>query len=303
MRGLLVPRTLRILCLASAVASAACAGSGLGSPAVVPDQQADVYLYTQGARALERGRWLVAREYLRRLVDTYPTSQYRQDAKLGIGDSYLGEKRIDADILGVNEFKEFLRFYPLAARADYAQYRLAYGQMRQVLSPERDQTATTDALREFKVFLDAYPNSPYTPEVIRLQRETRDRMSRSELMVGRHYYRARWYPGTVARLEALLAEDPTFTGRDGAYFYLAEAYVKVNRTADAKTFYQKVLDEFRVSEYREEADKRLALLANAPPVPAATPATPAAAAAAPPAPPPPDATSSTVQPAPASGPR
>ncbi len=122
-----IAHTRRLLFVATLVlgASALSACGGGEPPTVVPDQEADTYLFTQGARALERGRWLTAREYLRRLVDTYPTSQHRQDAKLGIGDSYLGEKRVESDILAVGEFREFLRFYPLAARADYAQYRLA----------------------------------------------------------------------------------------------------------------------------------------------------------------------------------
>ena len=34
-----------------------------------------------------------SREYFRQLVDSYPQSQYRADAKLGLGDTYLGEKQ------------------------------------------------------------------------------------------------------------------------------------------------------------------------------------------------------------------
>lgn len=269
--------------------TAACGGGG--EPAVVPDQQADIYLFQQGTQALERRRWLSAREYFRRLVDTYPTSPRRQDAKLGIGDSYLGERRVESDVLAVGEFREFLRFYPLAARADYAQYRLAYGQVRQVLAPERDQTATLDALRELGVFLTNYPNSKYTAEVVKLQREMRDHLSQSEFLVGRHYYRSRWYVGSVARLEALLKADPQFTGRDGVYFFLAEAYNKQNRTAEARTYYQKLLDEFRVSEYLEDAGKRLAVLGPAKaddptPAGAAAPSASTAATAPPPPPPP-----------------
>lgn len=255
--------------------SAAC--SSVDQFALPPDseQRPDAFLYTRGAEALEAGHWLTAREYFRRLVDTYPTSEHRQDARLGIGDSYLGERRIESDILAAGEFREFLRFYPLAERADYAQYRLALSQVRQMLSPERDQTATREALRELEVFVSNYPTSQYLPDVIKLQRETRDRLSESEFLIGRHYYRTRWYPGAVSRLESLLETDPQYTGRDGAYFYLAEAYARLARTADARTYYQKVLDEFAVSEYLEDAKKRLATLGE--PTEAETAAQPPAA--------------------------
>ena len=254
-----VRRSLAVVALTVAAGSFVGCG-GRNAPTVVPDQEADTYLFTEGTRALEARRWLTAREYFRRLVDTYPTSRHRQDAKLGIGDSYLGERRIESDVLAVGEFREFLRFYPLSPRADYAQYRLALAQSRQMLSPERDQTATQETLKELKVFTTNYPASQYLPEVLKLERETRDHLSESEFLVGRHYYRSRWYTGAVKRLEDLLKTDPQFTGRDGAYFFLGEAYSKQNKYAEARTYYQKVLDEFRVSEYLDDAKKRLATI-------------------------------------------
>ena len=132
-----------------------------------------------------------------------------------------------------------------------------------MLAPQRDQTATRDALRELQVFIDSYPDSQYLPEVLRLQREARDRLSESEFLVGRHYYRTRWYPGAITRLENLLETDPQYTGRDGAYFYLAEAYARQNRLEDARAYYRRLLDEFAVSEYLDDARKRLANLPEA----------------------------------------
>jgi outer membrane protein assembly factor BamD len=149
-----------------------------------------------------------------------------------------------------------------------------------MLAPERDQTATLEALREFRVFLATYPDSKYRQEVLRLERETRDRLSESEFLVGRQYYRMRWYVGAVQRLEALLKEDPQYTGRDGAYFYLGEAFRRQEKLPEARAYYQRVIDEFRVSEYREDATKRLAELgpsavAGSKPAPAAAPPAPA----------------------------
>jgi outer membrane protein assembly factor BamD len=273
-------RRLLLVCslvLAGALAAACASGSGGLTQTPPPDVEPDQFLYQRGTEALENGRWLTAREYFRRLVDTYPTSRFRQDARLGIGDSYLGERRIDSDILAAGEFREFLRFYPLAERADYAQYRLALSQVRQMLSPQRDQTATREALRELQVFLDNYPNSQYLPEVTALQRQARDRLSESEFQVGRHYFRTRWYPGAITRLEELLKVDPQFTGRDGVYFFLAESYAKMNRFDEARTYYQRLLEEYAVSEYLGDARKRLQRL------PESAPAEPAPATSAAPA--------------------
>lgn len=266
--------------------AAACASGGSLSEDPPPDVEPDTFLYERGAEALANNRWVTARLYFERLVDTYPTSRYRLDARLGIGDSYLGERRIDSDILAAGEFREFLRFYPLADRADYAQYRLAMSQVRQMLAPQRDQTATREALRELQVFTNSYPNSQYLPEVTALYREARDRLSESEFLVGRHYFRTRWYPGAVARLEELLKVDPQYTRRDGVYFFLGESYARQRNPTEARKYYQRLLEEFSSSEYLDDAEKRLKALDELP-APTETPvAPPADAPATPPAAPP-----------------
>ena len=63
------------------------------------------------------------------------------------GDTYIGEDTTESLLLAINEFREFLTFYPTHARADYAQYRLAFAYSEQMLAADRDQTATRDAIR------------------------------------------------------------------------------------------------------------------------------------------------------------
>jgi hypothetical protein len=64
-------------------------------------------------------------QVLQQIVDNYPQSTLRPDAKLG-RRRQLPERGGDANlVLAENEFREFLQFYPTNARADYAQYKLA----------------------------------------------------------------------------------------------------------------------------------------------------------------------------------
>src|SRR5262245_21156372 len=128
----------------------ATAVSGCLHPVRMPapgEREPDKYLYDRGTEALQKKRWLDAKEYFQRLVDSYPQSPYRQGARLGIGDAQLGEGGYSSYVLAAETFREFLRFYPLNERADYAQYRLAVTQYKQMLSPDRDQTSTIDTLR------------------------------------------------------------------------------------------------------------------------------------------------------------
>ena len=240
------------------VALAACSGAPKRPPS--DTLEPDKFLFENGSAALNDRRWLAAREYFRQLVDSYPQSPFRADAKLGIADTYLGERTAESTILAVNEYREFLSFYPTHERADYAQFKLGMTHFYQMRGPERDQTETQEAITELTTFLQRYPNSKLVPEGRTRLREARDRLSMHEYRVGVFYYRQRWYPGAIDRFNALMKSDPEFTYRDGIYFYLAQIFLKAERTAEALPYLDRLVKEFAESEFLEEANKQIELI-------------------------------------------
>src|SRR4051812_43674733 len=81
-------RLLRLALLALALSSAAACASGPKRPPV-GTLEPDKFLWERGTQELDKRHWLTAREYFRQLMDSYPQSPYRADAKLGMGDTYL----------------------------------------------------------------------------------------------------------------------------------------------------------------------------------------------------------------------
>jgi outer membrane protein assembly factor BamD len=239
------------------MAVAACATGPRRPPVGTPDP--DRFLFERGSQELNDKDWFTAREYFRQLVDSYPQSEFRGDAKLGIGDTYLGEGTAESYVLAINEFKEFLSFYPTHKRADYAQYKLAMSHFYQMRGPMRDQSETLEAIREFNVFLQRFPpgRSELRKEVETRLREARDRIGEHELGVGVQYHRTKWWPGAIERLKGLLEKDPQFTRRDAAMFYLGDAYEKVGRPAEALPYFDRLLKEFEQSEFLERAKLRV----------------------------------------------
>lgn len=240
-------------------ATAACASSGRRSvPAgtLRPDQ----FLFDRGTEELNEKNWLTAREFFRQLTETYTQSPLRPDAKLAIGDTYLGEGSAESYVLAINEFQEFLAFYPTNPRADYAQFKLGMAHFRQMRSPQRDQTETRNAIKEFETFVERYTGSTLMPEVKGRLREARDNLSTWEFEVGRHYLRINWFPGAIDRLTTLLKQDPEYSRRDAVYFYLGESLIKAKRQAEALPYLERLVEEFEKSEYLDEARKRIATL-------------------------------------------
>jgi outer membrane protein assembly factor BamD len=252
------PRSARhfVLLLVALTFAAGCGGR----KPLLPEGtvEADKYLFTRGNEEIADKNWTDARAYYRRLVDGYPQSPHRPDAKLGVADSYLGENNVESFVLAVNEYREFLSFYPTHTRADYAQYKIAMSHFGKMRSPDRDQTETREALVEFEVFFERYSTSALTPEVRISYREAKDRLSHASVNVGLFYFKSRrWYPGAIARFREVLADDPGFTARDSVYYYLAESLLLSKKNAEAVPYLDRLLNEFPDSEWAPEAKRRL----------------------------------------------
>ncbi|MCC7125993.1 MAG: outer membrane protein assembly factor BamD [Acidobacteria bacterium] len=248
----------KVLVLAGLLVAAGCASRVTTVPPGTAE--ADKFLFDRGEAAFKDGKWTNAREFYRNIVDNYPQSPFRPDAKLALGDTYLNQRGAENLLLAANEFREFQTFYPTHPRADYAQLQLARSFAGQMLAPERDQTATRDALKEVEVFLQRYPNSTLMPQARALEREARDRLSQSGYRVGYFYFRARWYVGAIDRFREVLTEDPGFTNRDAVYFHLAESLYFTDKKAEALPYYERLVTEFEQSEFLPETQKRIAEL-------------------------------------------
>jgi outer membrane protein assembly factor BamD len=251
-------RPLLHCCLAIALttAAAACASRTRGAvPAGTAEP--DKFLFDKGTESLNDKKWLTAREFFKQVTETYTQSPFRPDAKLGIGDTYLGEGTAEALVLAINEFREFLTFYPTNRRADYAQYKLGMAHFRQMRAPQRDQTETRETIKEFETFIARYPDSELMPEVKTKYREARDRLSESDYLVGYFYFRQRWYPGAIVRLKALIKDDPEYSGRDAVFYHLAESLARTKKEAEALPYFERLVQEFEQSEYLPLAQKRI----------------------------------------------
>ena len=253
----------RLICAVLLLAAASACASAPKTPPVGAEEP-DKFLWERGTEALNRKRWLVSREFFRQLIDSYPQSPYRADARLGIGDAYLGEGSVEGQVLAINEFREFLSFYPTHERADYAQFKLAMAHFYHMRSPARDQTETREAIRELTAFVKRWPNaqaSKLYPEAAQRLREAKDRLADHNYGVGLHYLRTRTsMVGAIDRFAEILKEDPEYTRRDAVYYQLAQALVLLQQPAAAIPYLEKLIAEFEQSEYLERAKVQAAEL-------------------------------------------
>lgn len=250
----------RCLCVLALVSAAAACASGPKRPPVGAEEP-DKFLWDHGREALTNRRWFVAREFLRQLMDSYPQSPYRASAKLGIADSYLGEGTAESQVLAINEYREFLAYYPTHEYAHYAQFKLGMAHYYEMPNSARDQTETREAIKELTVYVEKYPDRPLIDEARQRLREARDRLSDHEYGVGLFYLRSRMsLPGSLDRFNSILKNDPQYSRRDAVYYQMAQALVQLGQPAAAIPYLDKLIAEFEESEYLERARGQIAEL-------------------------------------------
>lgn len=253
-----IPRSLSFVFLPFALCPLLFLGAcSSNAPVTAGPGEADQLLLDRGNAALKEKSWTRARTYFSELLESYPQSPLRAEAKLGVGDSFLGENNSASYVYAQNEYREFLAFYPTNPKADYAQMQLGMVHFNQMLSPQRDQTETREAIKEFQTFVDRYPNSPLINQVKQRLREARDRLSDADMIVANFYLSIRLYSGAEPRYRHVLQTDPEYTRKDSLYFHLAETLEKTNKKPEALPYYERLLKEYEKSEYLEEATRRV----------------------------------------------
>ena len=248
------------LLLTCAVALSAC-GSRQADLPPLTEADADGILFERGSQALEEGSWSTAREYFAQIRDNYPQSPLRARSRLGIVESYEGEGTDIAYLSALSELREFLRLYPPTHElAPEAQFKVGMVYFNQMRRPERDQSETRSAITEFETFIELYAefaDPQLLAEARERLREARDRLSDSNYLVGRFYYRLRYYPGAMDRFREILDEDPGYTRRDAVYFHLADALATVGRGPEALPLFERLVSEFPATEFLVDANLRI----------------------------------------------
>ena len=262
------PLAPRAACLA--LLAGAALGCGTPDPEITPaTADADRLLYQRAETAVEEESWTRAREYYVQIRDNYPQSVLRADARLGVAETYYGEGTLASYVAAQADLREFLRLYPSHRLSAQAQYLLGMVYFQQMRSAQRDQSETREAIREFERFIELAVTDPtfaagvddaLLTEVRTRLREARDRLSESSFIVGRFYYRNRYYPGAIDRFRQILDDDPGYTRRDQIYFHLASSLAASDREREALPLFERLVDEYPDTEFLDEATEQIAAL-------------------------------------------
>src|SRR5487761_14547 len=231
--------------------------TGMAAP-VNPGDQPDKILFEKAANEINHGRFDVGRLTLQTLINTYPDSEYLSKAKLEIADSYYRQGGVSGLTQAEAEYKDFITFFPTAPEAPMAEYRAGMAHFRLMGKEDRDTLEADQAEAEFKVFLQKYPDSDLMPTVKARLREVQEILAESDYEIAKFYFLRGASKAAESRFEETLNKYPNFSGGDKALWYLGQSLDRLKRGNEALPYYARILTEFPLSSYADDAKEKLA---------------------------------------------
>lgn len=253
---------LLLICMILPLLASSCRRHNYENPITEDTQQPDKILFDKAVKDIERGRYEIARLTLQTLINTYDASEFLAKAKLAIADSWYLEGGSSALAQAEAEYKDFILFYPNMEESAEAQKRVCEIHYDQMEKADRDPTHALRANQECGQILVQFPNSKFAPEAEQLLRNVQEVLADREYKVGYFYHAKGSFPAATNRLEALTDHYPLFSQSDEALWRLGESYEKMGNRFRPKSAeaYAKLVREYPLSAYAEDAKRRLEAL-------------------------------------------
>ena len=218
-------------------------------PAVPPAKTAATY-FQEGETALDKGHYDEAIAAWEKVRDSYYSPELNVLAEMKIAEAYYRAERY---VEAATAYEDFLKQHPDHERTEEALYRLGMSYYQQILSADRDQTATRNALVTFQTVIKRFPQSTHLQEARDYAARCRDRLAEHELYVGRFYLRTNHPAAAIPRLQGLLKDYPNANDRDAALFYLGKAYLHTGDRGQAVATFNTLDHDFPGSDYASQA--------------------------------------------------
>ena len=135
------------------------------------------------------------------LKERYPYSRYAILAELKVADAHF-HRREYAEAIAA--YGEFLQLHPKNDAIPYVMFQIGECYYKQLLSEDRDQTPTRQAIAAFQRLLKEQPNSTYADTARERIQECRKLLAKHELYVAKFYFKSKLYEAALGRFESVL---------------------------------------------------------------------------------------------------
>ena len=166
------------------------------------ETESAVDLAQNGMEAFEDEDYSDALKAFTTLKERYPYSRYAILAELKVADAHFHREEYPEAIAA---YEDFILLHPKNEAIPYVLYQIGACYYEQLLSEDRDQTPTHQAIIAFERLLKEHPESAYRSRATERIQECRKLLANHELYVANFYYKSKHYRAALTRFEAVLA--------------------------------------------------------------------------------------------------
>lgn len=255
------------LAAASLAPLAGCASKGPKKPDAITQELLTTpkeQLFEKGKALVEKKKYEQGRKYLNHVFENYPNDPVGREALMLVADSYFRQKTTSSYTEARYRYRDYLNRYPGAPRRDYARYQFALCYDREHESPDRDQTATREAIDQYNSLIREFPDSGYAGAARERIRQLMDLLAEHDFGIGYFYLRKGSAASALGRFTQLEQRYPNYGAKDKLYYYQGVALDRLGRKDEARQYLGKVVEEYPASDYAKKAKSKLG---KAPPAP------------------------------------
>jgi len=240
-----------------ALALAGCSGMNLFGPpklreeAIVPEAS----LYQQALASMDEQRYLTAIELLERAERQHPRGQLAEETKLMLVYANYRIGKFDEAILAADRY---LALYPNGNDAAYVYWLKGTSYFAQIKDITRDQQISQNAIETYTQLIRAFPNSEHAKDAQEKLKVAYDNLAGKEMSVGRYYQGNGQYTAAINRYRVVVEQYQTSTHIEEALYRLAETYLTLGLTSEARTAAAVLGHNYPSSEWYKRAFDLLA---------------------------------------------
>jgi len=213
-------------------------------------------LYSEAKSSMADGAYDKAIKYFEKLEARFPYGRYAQQAQLEVAYAYFRQQEPASTIAACDRF---IRLHPNHPNVDYAYDLKGLANFNEDLGllgyvslqdlTERDPKAARDSFDAFKVLVNKYPESKYTPDATARMKYLVNALSSHEVHVARFYMKREAYVAAVNRAQTAIKTYPDAPANEEALFIMIKAYDKLGMN-DLRDDAERVMRKnFPKSEY------------------------------------------------------
>jgi len=218
--------------------------------------------YTKAIEYYEAKNYTKAYPLLEELVGIYRgTGKAEKIYYLYANCNYKMEDYIFAGF----HFKNFAKQYPSSEYAEECLYLSAYCHYLQSPNPSLDQTETQQAIDEFQVFANRYPESTRLNEANEMIDKLRFKLETKAYQMCKQYYLTEDYKSSIIAIKNTLKDYPGTKYTEELNFLIVKSNFnfainsveskKKTRLNDTLESYYKFIDKYPQSKYIRDAEK------------------------------------------------